>query len=301
VFWYDSLILALIVRSDPSDQSVYIDLVTSTKRPRSWEFEGLFLDIRERFPGMPEPKCECLYVWPFPCHDLITGRSVPETGDLPTVDAVGSVLASESARFQSNLSVCKDIIRKSPRQVPPPLAKQPERPITPDGGLSISSMIQYTEVLLTDAYSQAEKPDFAPYALRLITPYLLDGKFAEAYDRVLDAQDWAHIEENVPTLDLLLEAHELTLPDSGRLDEPPKLEKGSRLQDVLQRRKAYLPITKAQSFFIFGRRIDFATNFKSYSAVWEQLGVGSDRQWDLKVTKAILHLVSCMITHLDNV
>jgi len=80
-------------------------------------------------------------------------------------------------------------------------------------------------------------------------------------------------------LDLLLEAHELSLPAPNRPNAPVKLDENTRLLDVLEEREAYLPVTTRSSFFAFKARVDIGCRYgiESYGYTLEQLVGSRDR------------------------
>jgi hypothetical protein len=257
--------------------------------PRSWELEGLFLDIQARFPGMPPPR-------------------VPKVGSPTTVDLLGDCWTEDSRTIGQLLDECSLAIRASPMKPPPSLTpdgdakdevsveivSQSERRVT----IQEDQMMSIAKDLLQAAYVAVNEESFGAHAWRLLRPCFLDAKFKSNVVKIVEHLPNIAAHRHVGTLDLLLEAHELTLLHSGRPAEPVTVEGGTTLLDVLEKRK-HLPVTNRGTFFLFERRIGLGrvAGVKSYHDALEQLLTEPGGGEGLKLQDLLLKLVGVAIDH----
>ena len=129
-------------------------------------------------------------------------------------------------------------------------------------------------MLILKAYDQIGKAGHGHEAWLLFKPYLLDRAFLEAIrhvDLYHSAATNIHI---LSTIDLLMEAHELTLPSTTLPN--PMSNTHSRLLDMLSEGMSdpTLPSSSAQAIFPFGVRLDYN--------IWECISVYEDALLKLK-------------------
>ena len=159
-------------------------------------------------------------------------------------------------------------------------------------------------VLLDTAYSDIGQPSFGQHAFRLLHPYLLNVRFGQALTEAILDQPEPLVYSRVVMVDLLLEAHESSLPDSDPPSRQPEVQAGMTILDVLRKRDGYLPVTLNRSFFIFGRRLDRGWSLRSYGDVMEQLTKGrynqelEARATNLQQRKMVLALVLFALDHI---
>jgi hypothetical protein len=103
--------------------------------------------------------------------------------------------------------------------------------------------------------------------------------------------------DRIPMLELLIQAHELTLPPEEPADETT-LTPGMRLLDMISRHETYLPVTSRQTFFPFGERFG-SGSIKEYAKAWNQLRDDADEVLDrCWMARFYLELVLCVVEHL---
>lgn len=159
--------------------------------------------------------------------------------------------------------------------------------------------------LLEAIYSEIGEPAFGRYAFRLLYPYLLQPAFGQSLAEAMLEQPLPLVHSRVAAVDLLLEAHGLSLFDPNPPSGPSDIAPTTTLLDVLQKRTEYLPVTVNRSFFIFGRRIDHGLSLQSYrEAMYHLTGGGYCEELETEVAqlqarRIILDLVLCAIDHLS--
>lgn len=263
---------------------MYIELVINDGRPRSWEFEGVFLDIRAALPDVPGPTSESSQ-FPSGRRHSINGYTVPKTTKPLTVDEAGARLALAASYKTTCIDLCKTIIRGSARA--PPTGPNP----IPDS--------EFTEEcceLLRESYEAGGVGEYAEQAIRLLLPHLVNPEFQTALKMIGNEQVWMPADDHVALLDLLLEAHELSIPEP--MNTGTVLAPHTTLLDLITRRNEYLPITKEGSFFFFfGARLDYGPSLQSYREVAELMLQGTKRP-KIELEVVLLELVQCAVEHL---
>lgn len=159
-----------------------------------------------------------------------------------------------------------------------------ERPTAHGAEESTARAEKRVRDILNDAYEAIGQKGLASPAFQLIRPHLRDKTFRDELTMCIDALDGG-IHRQVPMLDLLLEAHEFTLPGSDSSAEALQPELGMRLMDVVQKREEYLPVTNERSFFIFGKRLDVEFGVQSYQDAFNQLV--PDSEWSMGLHNAL--------------
>jgi hypothetical protein len=223
---------------------------------------------------------------------LIEPASRPTDGAVPTgnnpkiEDRAGSSLSRNVAAFWAARDLCKSIIESTPRQLPA------VRPFEQEGQLDIQRY-------MFAAYGQIRYTAYAPLAVRLIEAYL--GPTANIRPALLKAMDaifTMKILDRIPMLELLIQAHELTIRPEEPVDETSLTAK-TRLLDIISRHDTYLPVTSRQTFFLFGSRFG-SGSIKEYAEAWNQLqGDAEVEVWDgCQIARFYLELVLCVAEHL---
>ena len=154
-----------------------------------------------------------------------------------------------------------------------------------------------------EAYAEIDQGDFGRHAWHVLRPYLLNTNFLSHIEDIIECLDRVRCIHQLGMLDLLLEAHELSLPPTGRPVEPVEVVEGMRLLDVLEKREAYLPVKNNRSFFTYGRKTEVGWNqgSKAYRRALEQLlddPSKSRRDGDRWLQSHLLGLVASAIDHL---
>ena len=228
------------------------------------------------------------------------GGAGPNRGDL-MVNVIGKESARRSAIIRTNVDLCKVIIRGSPRRQPPDLTGKPlGATIVGDDevGIDLWTIQQSLEAV----YDEIEQQEFGRHAFRLLHPYFLDEIFGKAFVNATTQQTETVVQSLVATVDLFLEAHELSLPDSSLPSGLVEIKPGMTLLDVLEKRDEYPPVTHNQSFFIFGKRVDHGYRLQSYQQAMGQLarngGESEEVMERLLARRTVLDLVLCVIDHL---
>jgi hypothetical protein len=110
------------------------------------------------------------------------------------------------------------------------------------------------------AYNRIDAPTHAQKAWQLFKPYLHNRSFAEHLSHILQHEQSAANLNALSAIDLLIEAHDLTLPPPGHTTAIAdlNLNGGSTLLKVLPvgPNALNLPLCSAQAFFLFGVRLD---------------------------------------------
>jgi hypothetical protein len=209
------------------------------------------------------------------------------------VNRRGISLAHKSAIALTRLQLCKQIIKQSPREHPPPLVGGEDVTISPD--------VKIIEDLILLAYGSEEQRPFGKFAIRLLRPYLQKEEFKSNLFKLVGEEHSLAL-RRLEQLDILIQAHELSLPGLGRPPKRRKFEPGQRLLDILEL-KQYSPLTLEKSFFIFGGRLDHELGLNSYIEACRQLRVDREKDEAFSEKDAVLKLldvVLCAIDHLPN-
>ena len=277
---------------------MYVGKVANSQLVRSWELEGIFLDICSRFPNTPHPMCECdRFLQPLCCAHACTS-SGPDAED-PTVNNITAQSPFRSAILRTHVALCKNIIAGSPRLAGDISGDM----VVGEYGKSVVTLGDI-QVLLNTVYSGIGQPAFGQHAFRVLHPYLLNVRFGQPLTEAMLDQPEPLVYSRVVMVDLLLEAHESSLPDSGPPSRQPEVQAGMTILDVLRKRDGYLPVTLNRSFFIFGWRLDRGWTLRSYGDVMEQLTKGrynrdlEARATNLQQRKIVLALVLFALDHI---
>lgn len=191
--------------------------------------------------------------------------------------------AATVASFKKNLrELAKCIIRQTPRQLPP--VSEPPSQFATD-----------CCELVKQGYKTTHGKTFAAHAARVLLPYLENPRIQQTIRDSVDPVAWVPADDHFAMVDLLLEAHELTLPDNVEIVEP--LTEGTTLLELLKRREQYNPITREGSFFPLGRRIDRGPSQQSYREAVGQI-TQSDVRVKMEMRETLLELTICVIGHL---
>ena len=161
--------------------------------------------------------------------------------------------------------------------------------------------------LVDEAYTVIGTPEMATEAWRLLGAHLLNEKFRTNLQNVIWHEGEIAGADVFATLDVLIEAHELSLPPPN--DPPrtvrnldPSRNKGLQLRNVLPQRNHMSPLPTTQTFFPYGRRLDFnvrATS-KRYQNTIKALADHDENQFverchDLAVQAHMLELILFMM------
>jgi hypothetical protein len=157
------------------------------------------------------------------------------------------------------------------------------------------------------AYERIDSPAHAQKAWQLFKPYLHDRNFVQHLSCILRSEECALSLHALSTIDLLMEAHELTLPPPGHTTAVADLDlhEGSTLLDILfvDTDTLNLPLGSTQAFFLFGMRLDHDIWAASdlYNEVLLHL-LGGWEQWTrivddqaLAVETHMLDLIMCIL------
>ena len=157
------------------------------------------------------------------------------------------------------------------------------------------------------AYERINGPAHAQSAWKLFKPYLHDRSFVQHLSRILRSEESVLDLYALSTVDLLMEAHELTLPPPSHTTAVADLDlhEGSTLLDILSvdANTLSLPLSSTQVVFLFGMRLDHDLLDAShlYGRVLQDLLEGRD-EWRhilddraLAIEVHMLDLVECML------
>ena len=213
------------------------------------------------------------------------------------------------AKFKILMDGCKDIIRGSDKPTETTTFEEaPLRPHKGEGWKNIeadSSILFFSEEVkkaIDEAYSTVGKEFVAP-AFDLIEPHLRRSDFRKYLLRAVRYCWHIQMSNNLPVMDLLLEAHELTLPNSTGFEERPPVEQGTRLMDVLDRREECHPVTSRQTFFAYREGYERPTTLSKYALVLYQMEKEDRSEYStwypVACRRVVTELVLCAIEHLE--
>jgi hypothetical protein len=157
------------------------------------------------------------------------------------------------------------------------------------------------------AYERINTPAHAQNAWQLFKPYLHDSNFMQHLSRILQSEESISDLYALSAVDLLMEAHELTLPPPSHATAVADLDlrEGGTLLDILSvdTNTLSLPLSSTQVFFLFGMRLDHDLLDAShlYRQVLQDLFEGKD-EWRhilddraLAIEVHMLDLIECML------
>lgn len=249
----------------------------------------MFLDIRAAFPTMSIPEGEHRLALNQPPDQ--TNGSVP-IGQYPRMeDRACSSLSQEFASAWAAFDLCKTYIASTPRKLP---GSKPFESMETEKEFQ-ERLMDPVRVYLERAYEAIRYPAYAPLAARLLEPYLRMPDIQKAFATGLGALYSTRVLDRIPMLELLIEAHELTLPEE--LPNPITVTERMTLLDVISRHETYSPVTSHQTFFPFGSRIGSAS-IRDYSKAWTQLRGDSVPYDSYMIARACVELVLCVVKHL---
>lgn len=198
----------------------------------------------------------------------------------------GSSISQNFASVWAALEVLKSIIRSAPR---PPVTVTPSS----DEGQGDSSDLRNC---LQEAYDGVRYPAYTPLAIRLLEPYFSIPEFADVWNTLYKALYPTRVLDEIPMLELLIEAHELTLQaDEQEVPITPKA--GMKMLDVVSKRPNYGPVTNCQTFFFLGSRFG-SGSIKDYGKALHQLQGDSEVRNLSTMRRVYVELVLCLVRHL---